>query len=237
MSETNKTERYERQIRLKEIGADGQKKLKEASVLVIGAGGIGCPLLSYLCAAGIGKIGIVDFDKVDISNLHRQVLYNEAQTGMYKSEAALENLIKLNSETKFRVFNTSLGKSNGGNIIREFDIIADATDNLRSRYIINDLCLEKKKPLIWGAVNKFELQVSVFNFNGGADLRKLFPEINSDVNLKSCEEQGVTGPVPGMAAMLMSAEAIKIITGCGVVMSNEMLIINMLSNDYRKIKF
>lgn len=231
------TDRYERQIRLKEIGAEGQMKLKEASVLVIGAGGIGCPLLSYLCAAGVGKIGIVDFDKVDITNLHRQVLYNEVQTGMYKTEAALNNLIRLNSETEFSVFNTSIGKSNGGNIIREFEIVADATDNLRSRYIINDLCIEKKKPLIWGAVNKFELQVSVFNYNGGTDLRKVFPEINSDANLKSCEEQGVTGPVPGMAAMLMSAEAIKIITGCGVVLSNEMLIINTLNNEYRKIAF
>ena len=124
----NMTDRYERQIRLKEIGAEGQMKLKEASVLVIGAGGIGCPLLSYLCAAGIGKIGIVDFDKVNITNLHRQVLYNETQTGMYKTEAALENLIRLNSETEFGVFNTSIGKSNGCNIIREFDIVADATD-------------------------------------------------------------------------------------------------------------
>ncbi|HAY35093.1 MAG TPA: HesA/MoeB/ThiF family protein [Ignavibacteria bacterium] len=234
---TSLVNRYERQIRLKEIGTDGQMKLKKASVLVIGAGGIGCPLLSYLCASGVGKIGIADYDKVDISNLHRQVLYNESQTGMYKTEAAMENLIRLNSETEFRIFNTSVGKTNGRNIIGDFDIIADATDNLRSRYIINDLCVEMKKPLIWGAVNKFELQVSVFNCSGGTDLRKVFPEINPEANLKSCEEQGVTGPVPGLAAMIMSAEAIKIITGCGAVLCNEMLIINTLTNEFRKIAF
>ena len=228
--------RYERQTVLKEIGESGQKELKKASVLVIGAGGIGCPLLSYLSVAGIGKIGIVDYDKVELSNLHRQVLYNEDQTGRSKALSATENLLKMNSETEYKVFETSIGKSNGNDIISEFDLIADGTDNFKSRYIINDLCVINNKPFVWGAVNKFELQVAVFNYNSGATFRCAYPENLSAANIQNCEEQGVIGPVPGMTGMLMAAEVIKIITGSGEVLSDQILIGNVLRSEFRKIK-
>lgn len=236
-SELNKyLNRYDRQINLKEISESGQLKLKDASVLVVGAGGIGCPLLSYLTAAGIGKLGILDFDQVEISNLHRQVLFNESQASLSKANSAKENLQKLNSETEYVTFETSLGKSNGPEIINGFDIIADATDNFKSRYIINDLCVKYDKPLIWGAVNKFELQVSVFNFNGGATFRCAYPEVRSGINIQNCEEQGVIGPVPGMTAMLMAGEIIKIITDCGEILSDRILVFNMLRSEFKKIK-
>lgn len=229
-------ERYKRQTTLKEIGESGQIKLNNASVLVIGAGGIGCPLLSYLSAAGIGKIGIADFDKVELTNLHRQVLYTEDQTGSSKAFSASENLLKMNSETEYKVFETFVGKSNGNDIINEFDIIADATDNFKSRYIINDLCVINNKPFVWGAVNKFELQVAVFNYNSGATFRCAYPENLSAANIQNCEEQGVIGPVPGMTGMLMAAEVIKIITGSGEVLSDQILIGNVLRSEFRKIK-
>ncbi|MFZ1320095.1 MAG: HesA/MoeB/ThiF family protein [Ignavibacteria bacterium] len=228
--------RYDRQTILKEIGVSGQEKLMKASVLVIGAGGIGCPLLSYLSAAGVGKIGIADYDKVELTNLHRQVLYYEDQTGRSKAFSASENLLKMNSETEYKVFETSIGKSNGKDIICEFDIIADATDNFKSRYIINDLCVTNNKPFVWGAVNKFELQVAVFNYNGGATFRCAFPENFTNINIQNCEEQGVIGPVPGMTGMLMAAEVIKIITGSGEVLSDQILIGNILRSEFKKFK-
>jgi len=238
-SEQNKNinyKRYERQTILKEIGESGQKELMKASVLVIGAGGIGCPLLSYLSATGIGKIGIADYDKVELSNLHRQVLYNEDQTGRSKALSAADNLLKMNSETELKVFETFIGKSNGADIIKEFDIIADATDNFKSRYIINDLCVINNKPFVWGAVNKFELQVAVFNYNGGATFRCAYPENFSAVNIQNCEEQGVIGPVPGLTGMLMAGEIIKILTGSGEILNDQILIGNILKSDFRKIK-
>lgn len=205
-------------------------------MLVVGAGGIGCSLLSYLSAAGTGTLGIADSDKVDITNLHRQVLFNEDQTGESKAESAADNLKKMNSGTEYKIFNEHLGKLNSESIVSEFDIVADATDNFRSRYIINDICVKLGKPLIWGAVSRFELQVSVFNFENGPDLRTAFPENLTAGNVGNCGEQGVIGPAAGITAMLMASEIIKIITGAGKILSGELLYADLLTSEFRKIR-
>jgi adenylyltransferase/sulfurtransferase len=228
--------RYRKQIMIPEIGEAGQEKLKRARVLVVGAGGLGCPVLQYLAAAGIGKIGIVEFDKVDESNLQRQVLYGSLDVGKLKAIIAKNWLDHLNSLVHFEIFNLRLDASNALDIIKQFDIVVDATDNYEARYIINDACIILNRPMVHGAIFKYEGQVSVFNFNGGptyrcyndTDRRKVFKDpLPADV--------GLFGVLPGITGTIMANEVIKIITGTGLILSGKLLIFNILNYQFHTI--
>ncbi len=228
-------ERYQRQILLKEFGIEGQQKLLKAKVLVIGAGGLGCPVLQYLTAAGIGCIGFVDKDVVSITNLHRQVLYNTNDIGKSKVSVAAEKLHLVNPEIELIEYHIHLDKNNCLGIINEYDVIIDCTDNFAARYMINDACVLKGKPLIYGAVNRFEGQVAVFNITTKekertANYRDLFPVQPEQSEVMNCEEAGVLGVLPGIIGSMQASEAIKLITGIGELLSNQLLTYNALNN-------
>lgn len=229
--------RYQKQIMIPEIGIAGQKKLKNASVLVVGAGGLGSPALQYLAVAGIGKIGIVEFDLVNESNLQRQVLYGSDDVGKLKSIIAKNRLEHLNNLIAIEVINLKLNQTNSQNIFKNYDIIVDATDNNEARYDINDSCVLLNKPMVHGAVYKYEGQVSVFNFNGGPDYRSYNPVGNrSDIKNPSPSEVGLMGVLPGIIGTYMANEVIKIITGTGTILSGKLLLINILNNTFNIIK-
>ena len=235
-------ERYGRQILLKEFGEAGQQKLLQAKVLVIGAGGLGCPVLQYLTAAGIGHIGIVDNDMVSITNLHRQVLYDTNDIGKSKVSVAAQKLRRVNPDTELIEYNIHLDKNNCLEIINEYDIIIDCTDNFAARYMINDACLLKQKPLIYGAVNRFEGQVAVFNVNRNekertANYRDLFPVQPEQTEVLNCAEAGVLGVLPGIIGSMQAAEAIKLITGIGEPLINQLLTYNALNNQFFIFKY
>lgn len=215
MSIFNKEElvRYSRQLMLPEIGMKGQEKLKNAKVLVIGAGGLGCPILQYLSAAGIGTIGIVDFDTIELHNLHRQILYSTNDVGKLKAETAAEKLKSQNPNVAFVVFNEMLKEENAEKIISFFDIIVDGSDNFLTRYLVNDTCVKLKKPLVYGSIFKFEAQLAVFNFEGGKNLRDIFPEPPNPEDVPNCSEIGVLGVVPGILGVYMANATIQIILG------------------------
>jgi sulfur-carrier protein adenylyltransferase/sulfurtransferase len=229
--------RYEKQIMIPEIGITGQKKLKSASVLVIGAGGLGCPVLQYLTAAGVGKIGIVEFDMVDESNLQRQVLYGSDDVGKLKSIIAKNRLEHLNSFIKLEIINLKINQTNSLKIFRYFDIIVDATDNLEARYAINDACVLLNKPMVHGAIYKYEGQVSVFNYLGGPDYRKYNPD-GEKINYKNPRpaDVGLFGMLPGITGTYMANEVTKIITETGSVLSGKLLLFNILEYSFKIIK-
>jgi sulfur-carrier protein adenylyltransferase/sulfurtransferase len=230
--------RYQKQIMIPEIGIKGQEKIKSARVLVIGAGGLGCPVLQYLTAAGVGKIGIVEFDIVDETNLQRQVLYGSDDVGKLKSIIAKERLEHLNSLVNREIINLKLDNINSQNILRNYDIIVDATDNLEARYSINDSCVLLNKPMVHGAIYKYEGQVSVFNYKGGPDYRRYNPEIKkSSFRNPHPADVGLMGVLPGITGAYMANEVIKIITGTGVILSGMLLLFNILNNTYNIIKF
>ena len=233
---TNEISRYSKQSILPQIGIDGQKKLSNAKVIVIGAGGIGCPVLSYLTSAGIGTIGVFDFDTVEISNLHRQVLYDESQIGIKKTEAAVNKLQKLNSDTSFNFHDCYLNSKNGFEILNGYDVIVDATDNFKSRYLINDICINLSKPFVMGAINKFEGQVAVLNHNNGPTYRCIYPDIPGKDSISNCEESGVIGSLCGIVGTITATEVIKLITGAGNMITGEILYINSLTMEFSKIK-
>ena len=233
---TNKSyERYERQILLKEFGVAAQEKLLHAKVLVVGAGGLGCPVLQYLVAAGVGTIGIVDDDVVALNNLHRQVLYNMNDIGLSKAEVSAEKLKVLNDEISIHAYNKRLTNKNALSIIKGYDIVVDGTDNFSSRYMINDACVLLNKPLIYGAISKFEGQVSVFNVKDkvnkrAINYRDLFPVPPKDDEVLNCAEAGVLGVLPGIIGTMMANETIKLITGIGKPLINTLLTYNALDN-------
>lgn len=234
-------ERYNRQILLKEFGTASQATLAAAKVLVVGAGGLGCPALQYLAAAGVGTIGIVDFDVVDLSNLQRQTLYSEEDVGKGKVERAAEILRKLNSEIQVKTYYVRLDSKNAWNIIDEYDIVLDGTDNFSTRYLVNDACVLLDKPLVYGAVLRFEGQVGVFNFSvrhGGYKInyRDLFPVPPAPSTVPSCNEAGVIGVLPGIIGTMQAAEVIKLITGIGEPLSNKVLSYNMLTNRFYEVE-
>jgi sulfur-carrier protein adenylyltransferase/sulfurtransferase len=227
--------RYNKQMMLPEIKKSGQEKLKQARVLVVGAGGLGCPALQYLAAAGVGTIGIIDFDVVDASNLHRQLLYTIADVGKPKAVVASEKLRNINPHISVIEINEKLTNENALAIISDYDIIVDATDNFGSRYVINDACVAADKPFVYGGIHKFEGQLCVFNYtnaNGeyGATYRCAFPE-KEDITLNlNCADIGVIGVLPGTIGTMQATEVIKIITGIGEVCSSKLLIYNTLHN-------
>lgn len=225
--------RYSKQIMINEIGIRGQEKLKTSRILVIGAGGLGCSVLQYLTVAGIGKIAIAEFDMVDETNLQRQVLYGSNDVGKLKSVIAKNRLEHLNSFVEFEVFNLKVDISNSLKIIRDFDIVVDATDNFEARYIINDACIILDKPMIHGSIYKYEGIVSVFNYKGGPTYRCYNPAL-PDKNFKNPAplQVGLFGVLPGITGTLMANEVIKIITGTGEVISGKILLFNILNNTF-----
>lgn len=227
--------RYVRQTILPGFGNDGQHKLKSAKVLVVGAGGLGVPVLTYLNAMGVGTLGIVDADVVSLSNLHRQVLYTENMVGQAKVMAAKNQLHLQNSDSEILVHHTFLTVTNALEIIRDYDVVIDATDNFPTRYLINDACVILKKPFVYGALHSFEGQVSVFNYKGGPTYRCLFPEMPGPDAVPNCNEHGVLGIVPGIIGNLQALEAIKIITGIGEVLSGVLLLFDGLSQRYQRM--
>ena len=225
-------ERYHRQIILPEFGEEGQQKLLKAKVLVIGAGGLGCPALQYLTAAGIGKIGIVDDDTVALNNLHRQVLYSVNDIGLSKAERATHILQQLNPGISIISYNERLDNQNTLMLFEEYDIIIDGTDNFSTRYMINDACVLLNKPLVYGAISQFEGQVSVFR-NGNKDdvnYRDIFPDPPKEGEILNCAEAGVLGVLPGIIGTMMANETIKLIAGIGEPLIDQLFTYNALNN-------
>ncbi|MBK7127919.1 MAG: HesA/MoeB/ThiF family protein [Crocinitomicaceae bacterium] len=220
--------RYSRQLNLPNVGEAGQIKLKQSSVLVVGAGGLGCPVLLYLAGAGVGQIGIIDHDKVDISNLHRQILYQTDDVGKFKAEVASEKIQRLNPTIQTTVYTEKLDALNARKIIANYDLIIDGTDNFSARYIVNDACVLENKPWVYGAIFRFEGQVSVFNYQNGPTYRCLFPE--KPGNEPNCAEAGVLSVLPGMAGIYMATEAIKLILNTGELLNGKIIFFNTLHN-------
>ena len=234
-------ERYQRQIILKELGIAGQQQLTAAKVLVIGAGGLGCAALQYLVAAGVGTIGIVDDDIVNLSNLQRQVLYAVKDIGKEKSLTAKEKLQQLNPEISIIAYNERLTTKNALHIFQNFDIIMDGTDNFASRYLINDACALMHKPTVFGAVSQFEGQLAIFNYSANnestpVNYRDLFPVPPKDDEVLNCAEAGVLGVLPGIIGTMMANETIKLITGIGKPLINSMLTYNALNNQVFEVE-
>ena len=229
--------RYSRQLILPEIGVNGQKKLKESSVLIVGVGGLGCPASLYLTAAGFGKIGLIDADSVDLSNLHRQVLHRENGIGTLKTQSALNNLSGLNSNVDFETFETRLSRENALDIIKKFDIVIDATDNVIARYLISDACVLTGKPLVSGSALRFDGQLTVYNYDSSTPCyRCLFPSPPPPGTVTNCSDGGVLGVVPGIIGSIQAMEAIKIAVGLKPSYAGSMLLMDGLSGVFRSIK-
>ena len=220
---------YDRHLILEDIGLEGQLKLKQAKVLIIGAGGLGCPILQYLTAAGVGTIGIVDNDTVSQSNLQRQIIYTHQDIGKNKAESAIKHLKLLNPYIKFESYNLRLAADNALDVMKPYDIIIDGTDNFPTRYLINDAAVLLKKPVVFGSIFKFEGQVSVFNYNNGPTYRCLFPTPPKPNTVPNCSDVGVLGVLPGLIGVLQANEVFKIISGLGDVLSGKLLTYNMLT--------
>ncbi|MBE8726646.1 HesA/MoeB/ThiF family protein [Flavobacterium hungaricum] len=231
----NTDKRYNRQIILPEIGTEGQEKLANAKVLVIGAGGLGASILPYLAAAGIGEIGIVDHDVIEISNLHRQVIYKTAAVGKSKAEEAKGMVLELNPEIKVTAFAEKLSAKNAISLFEKYDIIVDATDNISIKYLINDACLVTNKPMVYGSIFRFQGQVSIFNYQNGPTYRCLYPD--EKVNALNCEEAGVIGITVGIIGMLQANEVLKMILQIGKVLNGKVLVYNILNNEQQKYDF
>lgn len=234
-------ERYSRHLILPEFNIEGQRKLKGAKVLIVGAGGLGCPMLLYLAAAGVGTIGIVDFDVVDKSNLQRQVLFTLEDIGMPKATTAANRLYKLNPDITIRTFNTRLTSENALEIIREFDLVADGTDNFPTRYLVNDACVILNKPNVHGSIFRFEGQVSVFNYqykdgSTGPQYRDIFPSPPPPGLVPNCAEGGVLGVLPGIIGSLQASEIIKVIAEIGDPLAGKLFIMDALTFETRTLK-
>lgn len=234
--------RYNRQILLPDFGVMGQQKLKQARVLMIGAGALGCAVLPYLTAAGVGSIGIVDFDTVDSSNLHRQPLYTIDDIGQQKAKCAVQRLAKQNEFVILEAYPFELSNQNALELFSKYDIIIDGTDNFATRYLINDACALLGKALVYGAIHRFEGQVSVLNYVSnsgikGPSYRCLFPEPPSANAYPDCAEAGVIGVLPGLIGMMQANETIKIITGIGEVLTGRLLMVNMLNMEFNTLYF
>lgn len=228
---------YNRHLILDKIGEEGQLKLKQAKVLVIGAGGLGCPVLQYLTAAGVGTIGIIDDDVVDQSNLQRQILYTIDDIGKPKSETAANRLSKLNPFVQLHVYKEKLTNQNAISLFQQYDVVVDGSDNFATRYLTNDAAVLTQKPLVYGAIFKFEGQVSVFNYQGSATYRCLYPTPPKPEESPNCSEIGVIGVLPGVIGSLQANEAIKIICGIGEVLANKLLMYDTLSMRQMILKF
>ncbi|MBD2531240.1 molybdopterin-synthase adenylyltransferase MoeB [Nostoc flagelliforme FACHB-838] len=229
-------ERYSRHLILPEVGLEGQKRLKAASVQCIGTGGLGSPLLLYLAAAGIGRIGIVDFDVVDTSNLQRQVIHGTSWVGKPKIESAKNRIHEINPYCQVDLYETRLTSENALEILQPYDIVVDGTDNFPTRYLVNDACVLLNKPNVYGSILRFEGQATVFNYEGGPNYRDLFPEPPPPGMVPSCAEGGVLGILPGIIGLIQATETVKIILGQGNTLSGRLLLYNALDMKFRELK-
>ncbi|MEH1893027.1 MAG: molybdopterin-synthase adenylyltransferase MoeB [Nostoc sp.] len=229
-------ERYSRHLILPEVALEGQKRLKAASVLCIGTGGLGSPLLLYLAAAGIGRIGIVDFDVVDTSNLQRQVIHGTSWVGKPKIESAKNRIHEINPYCQVDLYETRLSSENALEILQPYDIVVDGTDNFPTRYLVNDACVLLNKPNVYGSILRFEGQASLFNYEGGPNYRDLFPEPPPPGMVPSCAEGGVLGILPGIIGLIQATETVKIILGQGNTLSGRLLLYNALDMKFRELK-
>ena len=236
MSKIQEFLRYNRQMMLPEIGDAGQEKLKKAKVLVVGAGGLGCPVLQYIATAGVGTIGIVDFDKVEIHNLHRQILYTENQVGQAKSTTAKSVLENLNPLIDIIAFEEKLTAENAVRIIQNFDVVVDGCDNFATRYLVNDTCVTLGKTLVYGSILKYEGQLAVFNHKGSKNLRDLFPEPPNPEDVPNCNLNGVMGTLPGIIGTMMAHETLKLLMDLPIL-KNELVLFNTLDWSFNKLKF
>ena len=228
--------RFSRHLILPEVGMEGQKRLKAASVLCVGTGGLGSPLLLYLAAAGVGRLGIVDFDVVDHSNLQRQVIHGTSWVGKPKIESARHRILEINPHCQVDLHETALSSENALEIISDYDLVCDGTDNFPTRYLVNDACVLTGKPNVYGSIFRFEGQATVFNHEGGPNYRDLFPEPPPPGMVPSCAEGGVVGVLPGIIGVIQATAAVKLITGVGTTLSGRLLLFDALKMSFRELK-
>ncbi|MFO0015796.1 MAG: molybdopterin-synthase adenylyltransferase MoeB [Synechococcaceae cyanobacterium] len=229
--------RFSRHLILPEVGMEGQKRLKAASVLCVGTGGLGSPLLLYLAAAGVGRLGIVDFDVVDASNLQRQVIHGTSWIGKPKIESAKARIQEINPHCQVDLYETALTSANALEIIAPYDIVCDGTDNFPTRYLVNDACVLLGKPNVYGSIFRFEGQATVFNLDASSpNYRDLFPEPPPPGMVPSCAEGGVVGVLPGLIGLIQATEAVKILTGIGTSLSGRLLLFDALKMSFRELK-
>ena len=230
-------DRYARHISLPDVGIEGQRLINKSRILVIGAGGLGSPVLLYLAAAGVGEIGIIDDDLVDLSNLQRQIIHAESNIGTSKVESAKAQILSINSTIKITTWNTRLSPDNAQEILAGWDIVIDGTDNIPTRYLVDDICKINQIPWIYGSIYRFEGQASVFNFEGGPCYRDLFPEPPPSNAIPSCAEGGVFGVLPGVIGSIQATEAIKIIINKGQSLSGKLLIYDAESMTFKSLTY
>jgi len=229
-------ERYSRHLILDEVGMEGQRRLKAGKVLCVGTGGLGSPLLMYLAAAGVGRIGIVDFDVVDLSNLQRQVLHSTSNIGRPKVQSAKERIHEINPHIQVDIYEEALTSDNALRILEPYDVVVDGTDNFPTRYLVNDACVLLGKPNVYGSIFKFEGQASVFNLGEGPNYRDLYPEPPPPGLVPSCAEGGVLGILPGVIGVIQATETVKILLGKGNTLSGRLLLYDALSMRFRELK-
>ena len=227
---------YSRHLLLAEIGKEGQEKLKSAKVLIIGAGGLGCPVAMYLGAAGVGRVGIIDFDKVDVSNLHRQIAFHKNDVGQFKAEVLKERLQANNPYIEVKVYKERFSIENASTLFDEYDVIVDGCDNFGTRYLSNDAAFFAGKPLVYGAIHKFQGQASVFNLNNGPCYRCLFPEPPDADSVPNCAEAGVLGVLPGIIGTIQATEAIKLILGTESSLSGRFMTYDAMKMSFNEFK-
>ncbi len=229
--------RYSRHLILPEIGEAGQKRLIESSALVIGAGGLGSPVLLYLAASGIGRIGVVDSDRVELSNLQRQIIHETSDIGRAKAESAGDSINDLNPDIKLDIHNTRLNENNAEELIKKYDIILDGSDNFETRFLVNDICVKLKKPLATAAILRFEGQVTFFrNDKNSPCYRCLYQDVPPIGTMPSCESNGIFSPVAGMAGTIQAAEAIKYLAGIKESLCGYLLVFDAIKMNFRKVK-
>lgn len=229
-------ERYSRHLILPEVGLEGQKRLKAATVMCIGTGGLGSPLLMYLAAVGIGRIGLVDFDVVDSSNLQRQIIHGTSWIGKPKIESAKNRILEINPNCQVDLYETRLSAENALEIIKPYDIVVDGTDNFPTRYLVNDACVLLNKPYVYGSIFGFEGQATVFNYEDGPNYRDMYPEPPPPGLVPSCAEGGVLGILPGIVGVIQATETVKIILGKGTTLSGRLLFYNALDMKFYELK-
>jgi sulfur-carrier protein adenylyltransferase/sulfurtransferase len=229
-------QRYARHLILPEFGKAGQEKLKHSSVLCVGAGGLGSPLSMYLAAAGVGRIGIVDFDVVDVSNLQRQIIHGQSTLGSRKVESARARLLDINPHIKIDIHETALSSQNAREIVRQYDAVADGTDNFPTRYLVNDACVLEGKPNIYASIFRFDGQATVFNHQDGPCYRCLYPEPPPPGMVPSCAEGGVLGVLPGIVGCMQALETIKVLTGIGETLTGRLTVFDALGMKFRELK-
>jgi len=228
--------RYSRQIFIEEIGLEGQRKIINSKVLVIGAGGLGSPVIQYLAAAGVGNMGVADFDEVEYHNLNRQIIHTENTVGTSKVKSAEVFVKKLNHQVSFTGIEKKITPSNAEEILSQYDIIVDGSDNFTTRYLINDTCTKLEKPLVYGSILGFSGQVAIFNYKGSKNLRDLFPEPPSEENIPDCDSLGVLGALPGIVGSMMAMQALKMITGLPL-QTDQLTLIDTLNWKFQTIDF